>query len=238
MMAQRRVKTPALVFCLALAYVTGTGAREVQENASPRFEPLPADIARPEGFPAIGKWMIAPDLSYAHWFGAVYKGKRLREPVNVIIVDGMAASSGDAVDRLLKACAVAGYSARRGHSGGYFGWLDGRLFPQIPSGRYHALADEPFELHNNHGRFFGPCRWKGRFYWMGSLSREKMDLASRAKHDFVSFNSARDGFARALARKAGYRIVGYLSLRNAIREDPLVGTGDHDAFAVVLTATR
>jgi hypothetical protein len=181
---------------------------------NPQFHPAPGDVANIEGFPVIGKWMIAHDLSYAHWLGARYDGKNLREPINIIIIK------------------------RFGHSGGYYGWLCGRLFPQVPSGKRGALSNEPFEFHNNHGRFFGPCLWNGRFYWTGAVSREKMDPASKAKHEFISFKEARDQFARALVERADFRIETYQSLDNAILNDLSVGTGDHDGLAVVLIAPR
>ncbi len=202
------------------------------------FQPPSRDIALVSGFPEVGKWMIASDLTYADWLRATYMGKQLREPINVIIIDALASAPEEAVRRLVEACASAGYVSRSGHSGGYFGWLGGRLFPQVPPEKHHALANEPFELHNNHGRFFGPCSWNGHFYWIGAVSREKLDLTSRAKHDFVSFNQAREGFAKALAEKAGFEVTSFLKLENAIRDDPRVCTGDHDGSAVVLTATR
>jgi hypothetical protein len=223
-----------------LAFAAAGGPRAVGQgqDAPAQFRPAPHEVARVEGYPVIGKWMIAPDLSYADWLGARYEKKRLREPINVIIVDGQAASPDEASRRFLEACAKAGYLSRPGHSGGYFGWLGGRLFPQIPPGKHHALSDEPFELHNNHGRFFGPCLWNGRFYWVGALSREKMNPATRAEHEFVSFNVARDRFARALVEKGGFRVTAFQKLDNAIWNDPKVGTGDHDGVAIVLTAAR
>ena len=39
-------------------------------------------VANPPGLPAIGRWMIAPDGTIAHWLGQIVGGKRLHEPVN------------------------------------------------------------------------------------------------------------------------------------------------------------
>ncbi len=230
----------ATILALGLRLAAAGGPQEAGRRTvdTAAFRPAPGDVAYVEGFPAIGKWMIGPDLSNASWLGAHYERKSLREPVNIVIVDALAKSAEDAVRRFLKACAAAGYESRPGHSGGYFGWLGGRLYPQIPSGKHHAISNEPFEFHNNHGRFFGPCLWEGRYYLTGALSREKMDPASRAKHDFVSFDQARDQFARALVEKAGFRITAFQCLDNALLDDPGVGTGDHDGIAIVLTATR
>src|SRR3954469_23263393 len=107
-------------------------------TVSPRAEPPPrpssrqtwdalaelwtsgVNLAKPPGFPEIGKWMLAPDGGAAHWLGEVYEGKRLQEPINVILVvegDG----AGDATRRVLDASAAAGYPVRFGHSAGYRG---------------------------------------------------------------------------------------------------------------------
>jgi hypothetical protein len=226
----------ALVFLLTLGGAAGQTVRTGEEPE--QFKPRPADIARPNGFPSIGKWMISPEMTYASWLGAIHEGKKLREPINVVIIDPFAKSPEDAMGRFLAACAKAGFSSRPGHSGGYFGWLGDRLYSQIPSKKHHAIADEPFEFHNNHGRFFGPCFWAGRYYFIGALSREKMDPATKAEHLYVSFNQARDRFARRLMEKGGFKITTFLGLENALLDDPGVCTGDHDGVAIVLTATK
>ncbi len=202
-----------------------------------QYKPAADDVAYPAGFPSIGKWLISARLSYADWFGLRFEGKTLREPINVIVIDPLAASDEEALTRLLQACAKAGFISRSGHSGGYLGWLGDRLYPQLPSERHHALSDEPFEFRNDHGRFFGPCKQGGRYYFTGALSREKLDPVIRAGHEFVSFNQARDRFAKAMVEKAGFRIVAFLNLGNCLLDDPACGTADHDGIAVVLTAT-
>jgi hypothetical protein len=200
------------------------------------FRPQAGETAHPMGLPEIGKWMVEPDLGYAHWLGESYEGKRLREPINIIITDAYAEDAGQAVERLLAFCAKAGFKSRLGHSSGYFGWIDGRLYPQVPSQRHHCLADEPFEVNNNHGRFFGPARWERGFVFLGALSREKVTPFSRLKHEYVSFDRARDAFAAALVEKAGFSLRDDLLLKNAILGDRETGTGDHDGVAVWLAA--
>jgi hypothetical protein len=182
--------------------------------------------------------MISPRLVYSDWLGAIFAGKHLREPINAIIVDPLARSEEEARTRFLEACAEAGFISRTGHSSGYYGWLCGLLSPQVPSEKDHALSDEPFELHNNHGRFFGPCFWQGRYYFIGSLSRERLVLADKLGHEYVSFNQARDRFAFVLTEKSGFKVAAFLNLENALLDDPAVGTGDHDGVAVVVTAIR
>ena len=203
-----------------------------------QFKPSPADVVRITGYPPIGKWMISPEMSYADWLGTIYEGKRLREPINVVIVDALATSDEEAVPRFLSACKNAGFASRTGHSSGYYGWLGDRLYPQIPSEKHHALSDEPFELHNDHGRFFGPHFLDGRYILIGALSREKIALEPEPEHLFVSFKQARDRFARALVENVGFKLTTFLGLGNALFGGSAVGTGDHDGVAVVLTATR
>ncbi|MGD0781985.1 MAG: hypothetical protein ABSA30_03890 [Candidatus Aminicenantales bacterium] len=200
------------------------------------YRPGPGDVARPAGLPEIGRWMMGPDLTFAHWIGELFEGKRLREPINIIMSDSFAADETRAEQRLLEFCGKAGFTIRSGHSSGYNGWLDGRLYPQIPRQEHHCLSDEPFEMNNNHGRLFGPARRGSEFIFIGALSREKVSLLVEAKHGYVSFNRARDAFADALTRRAGFSIRGDVALDNAILGDPETGTGDHDGVAVWLAA--
>jgi hypothetical protein len=217
--------------------------REIEKTAQTvtgpgQFKPFSSDVVRIPGFPPIGKWMISPEMSYADWLGMTHEGKKLREPINVVVVDPLATSREEAVVRFLRACENAGFASRTGHSSGYYGWLGDRLYPQIPSEKHHALADEPFELHNNHGRFFGPHFSDGRYILIGALSREKFVPELKPEHVFVSFNQARDRFARALVEKAGFKVATFLELANALFTESSVGTGDHDGVAIVLTAKR
>jgi hypothetical protein len=65
-----------------------------------------------------------------------------------------------------------------------------------------------------------------------------MRALSEVKHEFISFNEARDQFAQALVYKAGFLIETFQGLDNAILDDSQVGSGDHDGLAVVLEAGR
>jgi hypothetical protein len=73
------------------------------------------------GLPNLGKWMLDHSGSPAHWLGEIYQGKKLREPINVVIVDTQATSVDDAKERFVEASARAGYTIRIGHSSGYRG---------------------------------------------------------------------------------------------------------------------
>jgi hypothetical protein len=199
------------------------------------FQLPAADLVRLRDF-SLGKWMIAPDLSPAHWIGEVDGGRRFREPINVIFEDRVSATPEEAKRRLAAACAGAGFPARTGHSSGYKGWMDGRLYEQLPEKKDHAFSDEPFELGNNHGRVFGPLAKGGAHYFIASFSREKVAPASRIKHQYASFNRARDRFSQSLDRLGVYRLSAFESLGNALINDPALTTGDHDGVAVRLTA--
>jgi hypothetical protein len=200
------------------------------------YQPQPGEVVTVGDWPAIGKWMIDRHMRPAAWLGAHLEHKTLREPINVILVDSVARSADEARKRLLQACRAAGYKAREGHSGGYRGYLGGVLFHQLPATAGHAFSNEPFELHNNHGRIFGPFRVKDGWLFTGALSREKFEPLTKTEHVFVSFNQARDDFARKLAAATGYKITGQVELANSLADDPALTTGDHDGRAVVLKA--
>jgi hypothetical protein len=204
----------------------------------PPASPLlsPADTIQPVGFPILGKWMIDPDGTPAHWLGEVYEGKALREPINIIIVDAGARSPEDARDRLMKAAGAAGYPSREGHSGGYQGYIGGTLHPQLPNEKEHAFSNGPFELSNNHGRIFGPLPFEGTYLFTGALSREKVDVLTSPMHQYESFNVARDDFARSMDQATQYKLSGFVNMQNTLVGDPRITTADHDGVAALLKA--
>jgi hypothetical protein len=210
--------------------------------------PTPADTAKPEGLPEIGKWMIASDGSIASWLGWRYFGKGLLEPVNVIIFDKIAATAEEAYSRLIAASTGVEFDMRTGHSTGYDAIIGGQSFEQLPERKGMAISDGPFELANNHGRIFGPFPWNGGWLFTAAFSRETLDPVTKVKHHYASFNRARDAFAWALDRAAKpdersapaavYRVLGFVPLGNALIGDAERGTGDHDGLAVYLAAVR
>jgi hypothetical protein len=198
--------------------------------------PLAAeDVASPEALPTIGKWMLDPSLSPAHWIGEILDGKALQEPINVLILDPLTGSSEEAKDRLTQSCAAAGYPSREGHSSGYLGCIGGQLFGQLPEGKDDAFSDAPFVVDNNHGRIFGPCEQNGQQFFTGAFSREKVVPLAKVRHQYVSFNRARDDFAQKLTRNGAYQVRGYVNLDNFIISDAIT-TGDHDGIAVLIVA--
>ncbi len=196
------------------------------------------EAVTPRGFPSVGKWMLDTDLTPAHWLGEKYYGKNLREPINIIIIDGFATSPRNAVERLVADCKKAGYEKRRGHTGGYQAFLGGLRYEQLPGEKDLAFSDDPFEMNNNHGRFFGPLFWNGKYYFIGAFSREQVEPLSRIKHQYLSFNQARDNFADRMDKKTFFRISGFVDLQNTIIDNADITTGDHDGIAVVLSARK
>lgn len=202
------------------------------------FQPKPEDVVQLTLLPSIGKWMLDPDLTPAHWIGEVYDGKALREPINIIIVDQGATSPEDAKRRITAACAAAGYPSREGHSSGYLGYIGDQRQTQLPDRKDHAFSNAPYIVNNDHGRLFGPYSREGTYFFIGALSREKVVPLAKIKHQYVSFNQARDNFAENINRKTEYKVSGYVNLNNVIVADPKITTGDHDGIAVLLKAGK
>jgi hypothetical protein len=232
---------PILVFSFLVA-LGGYPVSSQAAVASSPSAPSPDDVARPagppEGLPEIGKWMIAPDGSIASWLGWKYRGKGLREPVNVIIFDGIAKTGDEAYARLEAAAGDVEFEMRIGHSTGYDGLIGGTSFEQLPQGKGKAISDGPFELANNHGRIFGPFPWKTGWLFTAAFSRERVDIVTKVKHHFESFNRARDAFAWALDGGGRYRVELFVPLDNAIIGSTDICTGDHDGLAVYVAAVK
>jgi hypothetical protein len=230
----------AVLCAMSSLALAGSGTPEPPAPPSPTWAatPPPADVAMPPGLPAIGKWMIDPTGAPAHWLGEIYRGKALREPINVLIVDSLARSVEDAKQRLVTACQKAGYPARTGHSSGYQGYIGGTFYAQLPEQTEHAFSNGPFELDNNHGRVFGPAQIDGSYTFIAAFSRENVDPITKVKHRYASFDRARDDFTQRLDEFSDYKITGFVNLDNALIDDPKSTTGDHDGIAVLLTAAR
>jgi hypothetical protein len=199
---------------------------------------LATESATLPGLPAIGLWMLARDGSVADWLGAPCQGKKLLEPINVIIVDRFAASMEDAVSRLKAASEKTEFDLREGHSSGYSALIGGQAFPQFPAGTEETFSDAPFTLNNNHGRIFGPIEWEGSYVFTGAFSRENVDIVTKVKHQFASFDRARDAFSQKFSAKTEYRLSSFVYLGNDFPDDPSITTGDHDGMAVLLAATK
>jgi len=188
--------------------------------------------------PSIGKWMVAPSGQVANWLGQRVDGKEIYEPINVILFDPIAKTAVEAQDRLVAASTAANFLVRSGHSSGYGAIIDGSVYPELPWGPGNAFSDEPFVLSNNHGRIFGPHKLPGGWLFVGAFSREAIAPTQQVKHSYASLNRSRDAFAHRMVTGANYRITSFISLGNAILDQPARGTGDHDGIAILLEATR
>jgi hypothetical protein len=220
----RRIRFQALALCVVLASVPPVWAQQG------------VDMTQPEGLPAIGKWMLTAKGVPSDWLGEIYRGRNLREPINVIIIVEEASGAEDAKTRLLAAAARAGYPVRFGHSAGYQGLIDGQLHAQLPQGRDDAFSNDIFEVSNNHGRIFGPHVVGQTYLFTGAFSREEVDPFRDPPHQYGSFNRARDDFTQRLDRLTDFKVSGFANLGNALIDDPKLTTGDHDGMAVLVRA--
>jgi len=226
--------------CLALAMapcLSGCALHGEVASVPSSWQPPSETVAHPEGLPQIGKWMLNAQYEPAHWLGELYRGKNLREPINIVIADMVAQSAEEARKHLLQNFKAAGYAVRKGHSTGYYGYIDGVIYEQLPEGNEEAFSNEPSEMRNNHGRMFGPHPYQGGWVFIGAFSRESMDLLDKVKHRYVSFNQARDDLSHRLDAKTNYRIKAFLDLDNALIGDPTSTSGDHDGIAVLVIAS-
>ena len=236
-LSRPRIATAFFVLTVAIA-APGLGAWADIPVTQAAVKGLPTEKASPPSLPDIGLWMLAADGNVADWLEGPYQGKMLLEPINVIIVDAFATSSEEAAARLLAACGKAGFPQREGHSGGYSAMIGDAVLSQFPAGADDCFSDALFTFSNNHGRIFGPVEWKGTFVFTGAFSRESVDVVTKVKHLFQSFDRARDAFTQKMASKSEYQVSAFVPLGNAIIGDDALTTGDHDGVALLLRATR
>ena len=174
----RNPRLPLLLAVLALLFQTLTAEQ-------PTIAPT---------LPPIGPWMLTQSGAPAHWLGHKWQGKVLYEPINVVIIDTVSTTRRQAIRTLVKACKLAGYAVRGGHSSGYQASIDGQLFQQIPDNRMMAFSNARYTVENNHGRIMGPCRWENAFVFVAAFSREAYTPLASPPHSFLSFTVARDDF--------------------------------------------
>ncbi len=190
------------------------------------------DIVTPKDLFPMGKWMLDHDLKPASWLGYKLDQKTVQEPINVIFEIKGPGSDSQAVASLTALLSKAGYEVRSGHSGGYFGYINGRFYPQIPSLKQHAFSNEPFEFANNHGRVFGPYGYAGKYWFLGAFSRERVDSITKLEHVYVSFNQARDSVVSQLCKSTACKRKAFVNLNNVYLNNDEYTTGDHDGIAV------
>ena len=219
-----------------LILVTTLGAHA---DRDPQSTIQPSDSVALPGFPVIGKWMIDQDGEVAHWLTYIYHGKKLAEPINIIIRVNRQ-SEAEAKEALMQATEAAGFKVRPGHSSGYQAILGEERVPQFPDTAEHAFSDMTYLLPNNHGRIFGPVAYQGNYYFVAALSREgenwvgKLLDHSALLHPYDSFKEARTKFVSEMCRDGGADISGVVNMQSALPLDDERSTGDHDGTATVL----
>ncbi len=231
---------PRAVLLISLACLVPTSSARAEQgttfSAPSKLWASGSNLATPPDLPEIGKWMLDRDGVAAHWLGERVRGRSLREPINVILIDEAALTKDEATARVLAAAEAAGYPVRIGHSTGYQAFIGGEFYAQLPRGWNDAFSNDLFEISNNHGRVFGPHRVSGAFVFVAAFSREEVDPFRSPGHRYASFNRARDDFTQRLDGATPFKVAGFVSLDNALVGDVLVTTGDHDGVAVLLRA--
>jgi hypothetical protein len=210
----------------AQTYVTPTIAPAI---------PTPADQV-PTVYGAIGKWMLEFNGQISDYGGQPYGGKKLLEPVNVIIVDPTSKTSWQAARKLNTAMFWGGFPAQPIHSTGFRGILDGTTYGQQPKGLIRGYSDNFFLFTNDHGRIFGPdpVQTSTGYVWSGAFSTEQLGLYNGLPtHTYVSSSMARTALAMRLILSGQATYGGLVNLDNSYNTATTT-TGDHDGYAVVL----
>ena len=203
--------------------------------ATPVSQTLPTveQTHLPEGL-QIGRWLLTGREVPANWLGQKFQGKMMREPINVILVDEVAATPDAAVQYLLESCEAIGYLSRPGHSSDYRGQIGNVIYSQLPRQQNHAFSNAMYILPNNHGRIFGPHFFAGYYYFSGALSREAINLFAEVRHVYASFEMAKQDFAARMQASGRYLVAGAVAMENAFAQSESMTTGDHDGTAVLL----
>ena len=203
--------------------------------ATPVSQTLPTveQTHLPEGL-QIGRWLLTGREVPANWLGQKFQGKMMREPINVILVDEVAATPDAAVQYLLESCEAIGYLSRPGHSSDYRGQIGNVIYSQLPRQQNHAFSNAMYILPHNHGRIFGPHFFAGYYYFSGALSREAINLFAEVRHVYASFEMAKQDFAARMQASGRYFVVGAIAMENVFLPSESMTTGDHDGTAVLL----
>ena len=196
--------------------------------------PSPGDVVdTPYG--DIGTWLLEPDGQISDFGGQRLGGKRLLEPINVIIVDPTSTTAKEATATLNADLSRAGFPAQPIHTPGFHGTIDGETYSQQPTGFLDAFSDNFFLLPDDHARAFGPdpVQTASGFVWTVAVSREQIGLNGLLPtHVYISYNEGRDELASRLI-DSGATLVGIVGLSNAYG-GATATTGDHDGYAIVL----
>lgn len=213
-----------VILCYGLIFLLLPGLQRLPETKA-------IDVA---GGSQFGKWMLTGNQEIASWLGQPYQGKTIQEPINIILIDAVAASPEEAIRHLYESCEAAKYLSRKGHSSEYLADIGGRIYRQIPSEPDHAFSTAPYIFPSNHGRIFGPHQQQSQYYFIGALSREGINIFARIKHSYVSFEAAKQDFAARLQENSDYKVQGKYDMQNSLQGSKAFTSGDHDGTAIVL----
>jgi hypothetical protein len=208
------------------------GTNPVSTSAGP---PNPDDVVdTPYG--AIGKWLLQSNGKVANFGGQQFLGKKLVEPINIIILDPTSTSAAQSTQKLNADLSQSGFPVQLAHTTGFKAIIGGQTLSQHPSGVLEGYSDNFFLLPDDHVRTFGPvANADGVGYvWTASASREQAGLFGLLPtHVYVSFDQARDELASRLILGGDATLVGIIAMSNAYDEDGRI-TGDHDGYAIVI----
>ena len=214
----------SVILCYGIFFLLSPDLKKIQE---------PKAVNVVEGN-QLGKWMLTGNKEVANWLGQKYQGKKIQEPINIIIIDEVATTQEEAIKHLYDSCEEAKYLSRKGHSNDYLADIGGSLYSQIPDENDHAFSTAPYILPNNHGRIFGPHRYNSKHYFIGAFSREGINIFSKIKHTYVSFEAAKEDFAARMNERSDYKVFGEYDMLNSIQGNEVLTTGDHNGAAIVL----
>lgn len=221
-----RMKSLCIACCFS-CFIISIPVSVFSQNKQQETSDIPKVIL--DSMPKIDPWMFENNGSPASWLGFKLNGKTLYEPIDLIIIDTISISGEASATLVEQRFANAGFDERPGHSSNYMGRMNDTNFTQTPDTTSNkAFSNYLWAFTNDHARLFGPYKYNGIYFWIGSVSRE-MGIS----HEYVSFKKAVDELERCLVQFASVKSLGKYNLHNAINSDTLT-TGDHAGFATVL----
>jgi hypothetical protein len=179
-------------------------------------------------------FVLKDENTVALWLGEKIKGKNLVQPINLVIIDKVSVSEEESIKKLETLCHNTGYKKRGGHSSGYIGILNKKIYTQLPKEFRVSYSDDDFWKPNNHIRFFGPYKNdNNEFVFIGEASRERFELFAFIHHKYVSFNQARNDFTNK-ATGFSSNISNKCVLLDNTMNTEFYSSGDHDGYAYII----
>lgn len=185
--------------------------------------------------PELEPWVLRSDGMRADWLGMELNGKKLLEPINLILIDPCSRTREESILFLERNLDYAGFGKKFGHSSGYYSRMNGEIFSQLPTGYRYAYADDFSWKTNHHGRFFGPIRFGGAYIYSASFSQESFQLFARVHHIYQSYGSG-VGELRERLLGTGFFLEGepVVDLDPGQEQPGEWSSGDHDGKMILL----